>query len=153
MAIPEELEIWSPPRLPARADLPTLVIYGSQAGNGLVEMGRAGEALDYCNAALHIAAMVKDIGFPYIAYGCKARALALLGRPEEARKLMEQTLKQTGQLHLPLEQSQALIVLGQVAAAVGDPRAATQYFEEAGRLSRVHSLHRVEHVRSRKGLS
>ena len=48
---------------------------------------------------------------------------------EEARKLLEQTLKQTGQLHLPLEQSQALIVLGQVAAAVGDPRAATQYFE------------------------
>ena len=128
----------------ARADLPTLVIYGSQVGNGLVEMGRAGEALDYCNAALHIAAMVKDIGFPYVAYGCKARALALLGRSEEARKLLEQTLKQTGQLHLPLEQSQALIVLGQVAAAVGDPRAATQYFEEAGRLSRasgfIHSI-------------
>ena len=128
----------------ARADLPTLVIYGSQVGNGLVEMGRAGEALDYCNAALHIASMVKDIGFPYLAYGCKARALALLGRSEEARKLLEQTLKQTGQLHLPLEQSQALIVLGQVAAAVGDPRAATQYFEEAGRLSRasgfIHSI-------------
>jgi tetratricopeptide (TPR) repeat protein len=92
----------------ARADLPTLVIYGSQVRNGLIEMGRAGEALDYCNAALRIAAMVKDIGFPYLAYGCKARALALLGRSEEARKLLEQTLKQTGQLHLPLEQSQAL---------------------------------------------
>ena len=91
----------------ARADLPTLVIYGSQVGNGLIEMGRAGEALDYCNAALHVASMVKDIGFPYVAYGCKARALALLGRSEEARKLLEQTLKQTSQLHLPLEQSQA----------------------------------------------
>ena len=128
----------------ARADLPTLVIYGSQVGNGLVEMGRAGEALDYCNAALHISSMVKDIGFPYLAYGCKARALALLGRSEEARKLLEQTLKQTNQLHLPLEQSQALIVLGQVAAAVGDPRAATQYFEEAAKLSRasgfIHSI-------------
>jgi len=128
----------------ARADLPTLVIYGSQVGNGLVEMGRAGEALDYCNAALHIAAMVKDIGFPYPAYGCKARALALLGRSDEARKLLEQTLNQTRQLRMSLEQSQALIVLGQVAAAVGDPRAATQYFEEAGRLSRssgfIHSI-------------
>jgi len=128
----------------ARADLPTLVIYGSQVGNGLVEMGRAGEALDYCNAALHVASMVKDIGFPYVAYGCKARALALLGRSEEARKLLEQTLKQTSQLHLPLEQSQALIIRGQVEVAVGDPRAATEYFEEAGRLSRasgfIHSI-------------
>jgi tetratricopeptide (TPR) repeat protein len=74
----------------------------------------------------------------------KARALALLGRPEEARKLLEHTLKQTSQLHLPLEQSQALIVLGQVAATLGDPKAATQYFEEAGRLSRasgfIHSI-------------
>ena len=50
----------------ARADLPTLVIYGSQVGNGLVEMGRAGEALDYCNAALHLAAVVKDIGSPIL---------------------------------------------------------------------------------------
>ena len=128
----------------ARADLPTLVIYGSQVGNGLVEMDRAGEALDYCNAALHIASMVKDMGFPYLAYGCKARALALLGRSEEARNLLKQTLKQTSQLHMPLEQSQALIVLGHVAATVGDPRAATQYFEEAAKLSRasgfVHSI-------------
>jgi hypothetical protein len=46
---------------------------------------------------------------------------ALLGRSEEARKLLDQTLKQTRQLHLPLEQIQALIVMGQVAAAVGDP--------------------------------
>ena len=128
----------------ARADLPTLVVYGSQVGNGLVEMGRAGEALDYCNAALHIAAMVKDIGFPYPAYVCKARALAFLGRPDEGRELLVQTLNQTRQLHAPLEESQVLIALGQVAAAAGDRRAATQYFEEAGRLSRangfIHSI-------------
>ena len=128
----------------ARADLPTLVVYGSQVGNGLVEMGRAGEALDYCNAALHIAAMVKDIGFPYPAYVCKARALAFLGRPDEGRELLVQTLNQTRQLHAPLEESQVLTALGQVAAAAGDRRAATQYFEEAGRLSRangfIHSI-------------
>ena len=52
--------------------------------------------------------------------------------------------KQTRQLHMPLEQSQVLIVLGQVAAAVGDRAAATHYFEDAGTLGRasgfMHSL-------------
>jgi len=128
----------------ARADLPTLVIYGSQVGNGLVEMGRGAEALDYCNATLTIAGMVKDMGFPYLAYGCKARALVLLGRPDEAHRLLEQILERTRHLHMPLEQSQALIVLGQVAAAVGDRAAATHYFEDAGTLGRasgfMHSL-------------
>lgn len=127
-----------------RADLSTLVIYGSQVGNGLVEMGRAGEALEYCNAALHVAAMVKDMGFPYPAYGCKGRALTLLGRPDEARTLLVQTLNETRRLQMPLEQSQILIVLGKVAASTGDRRAATQYFEEAGTLSRangfIHSI-------------
>jgi CHAT domain-containing protein/tetratricopeptide (TPR) repeat protein len=128
----------------ARADLPTLVTYGSLVGNGLVEMGRGGEALDYCNATLGIAHMVHDIGFPYLAYGCKARALALLGRPDEARQLLEGILLHTRQLHMPLEQSQILVVLGQVAAAVGDRAAATRYFESAGSLAQasgfVHSL-------------
>jgi tetratricopeptide (TPR) repeat protein len=85
-----------------RVDLPTMVLYGSQVGNGLVEMGRDGEALEYCNAALRVAGMVKDMGFPYSAYGCKGRALAMLGRTNEARALLLQTLNQTLQLHMPL---------------------------------------------------
>jgi len=127
-----------------RADLPTLVIYGSQVGNGLEEMGRAGEAIEYCNAALRVAGLVKDMGFPYPAYACKGRALGLLGRPDEARKLLAQTLDETRRLHMPLEESQTLILLGQVAVGAGDRRAAIQYFEEAGTLSRnsgfVHSV-------------
>ena len=87
---------------------------------------------------------LETLDIPYLAYGCKARALALLGRPDEARGLLEQTLEQTRTMHMPLEQSQALIVLGQVAAAVGDRGAATHYFEAAGALSRasgfIHSI-------------
>jgi CHAT domain-containing protein len=127
----------------ARGDLPTLVLYGSQVGNGFAEMGRAGEALAYCNASLHVAAMVKDIGFPFLAYGCKGRALELLGRHDEARKVLVQALDKTRELHMPLEQTQVLIVLGKVEAA-GHSREATQYFEDAGRLSRaggfIHSI-------------
>ena len=36
--------------------------------------------------------MVKDIGFPYPAYVCKARALAFLGRPDEGHELLVRTL-------------------------------------------------------------
>jgi len=120
----------------ARADLPTLVIYGSQVGNGLVEMGRADEALEYCNAALNVAAMIKDMGYAFPAYSCKGRALGLLGKPEEGRKLLIQALDKTRQLHMPLEESQILIALGQVSAGAGDRRTAIQYFEQAGALSR-----------------
>jgi len=128
----------------ARGDLPTVVLYGSAVGNGFAEMGRAGEALEYCNAALHIAAVVKDIGFPFLAYGCTGRALALLGRVDDARAVLVQTLDKTRQLNMPLEQSQVLVALGKVEAAAGHPHIATQYFEEAGRLSRtsgfIHSI-------------
>jgi CHAT domain-containing protein len=124
----------------ARADFPTLVIYGSQVGNGLVELGRADEALEYCNATLHIASMVKDMGFPYAAYGCKARALGLLGKTDEARKLLLQTLDETRELHMPLEQSQVLISLGHVSEEAGDRRTAIQYFEQAGTLSQANGF-------------
>jgi len=128
----------------ARADLPTLVIYGSEAGNGFNEMGRAGEALEYCNAALHVAAMVRDMGFPYLAYGCKARALAMLGKEAEARQLQQLALRETRRLNMRLEQTQVLIALGQLAAAAKDPPAAIEYYEEASALSRtngfIHSI-------------
>jgi CHAT domain-containing protein len=124
----------------ARADLPTMVLYGGQVGNGLVEMGRAGEALEFCNTALHAARMVKDMGFPYSAYGCKARALGMLGETDKARKILLQTLDKTRQLQMPLEQTQVLVTLGKVEAAAGHPRTATQYMEEAGALSRAHGF-------------
>lgn len=127
----------------ARADFPTLVIYGSDAGLGLSEMGRDGEALEYCDAALHIGAMVKDMGFPYLAYGCKARALAKMGKEAEAQQLLQLVLRETRRLNMRLEQVQVLIMLGQLAAAK-DPPAAIEYYEEASALSRtngfIHSI-------------
>jgi CHAT domain-containing protein/tetratricopeptide (TPR) repeat protein len=121
----------------ARGDLATMVLCGSAVGSGFVEMGRGGEALEYCNAALHASAIAKDLGFPFLAYGCKGRALALLGRVDEARGVLLHTLDETRQLNMPLEQTQVLIALGKEEAAAGHPHKATQYFEDAGRLSRA----------------
>lgn len=124
----------------ARADFPTLAIYGAQAGNGLVEMGRADEGLQYCNAALHLSGMVKDMGFLYPAYGCKARALGLLGRSVEALKLLAQTLDETRHLHMMLEQTQVLIALGQVSEGAGNRQGAIKYFEQAAALSQANGF-------------
>ena len=124
----------------ARADFPTLVLYGSQVGNGLVEMDRADEGIEYCNAALHVADLVKDMGFPVPANTCKGRALGLMGKPDEARKILAHTLDETRQMHMPLEQTQVLIALGQVAVGAGDRRTAIQHFEEAGALSRANGF-------------
>ena len=99
-------------------------------------MGRADEALEYCDAALHVAGMVTDMGYAFPAYSCKGRALGLLGKPEDGRKLLIQALDKTRQLHMPLEESQILIALGQVSVGAGDRRTAIQYFEQAGALSR-----------------
>ena len=124
----------------ARADFPTLAIYGAQAGNGLVEMGRADEGLEYCNAALHLSGMVKDMGFLYPAYGCQGRALGLLGRPDEALKLLAQTLDETRHLHMTLEQTQVLIALGQVSEGAGHRQEAIKYFEQAAALSQTNGF-------------
>jgi len=128
----------------ARGDVATMVLCGSAVGNGFAEMGRAGEALEYCNAALHVAAIVKDMGFPFLAYGCKGRTLALLGKVDDARGVLLQTLDKTRQLNMVLEQTQVLVALGKVEAAAGHPHMATQYFEQASRLSRasgfIHSI-------------
>lgn len=124
----------------ARADFPTLAIYGAQVGNGLVEMGRADEGLEYCNAALHLSGMVKNMGFLYPAYGCKGRALGFLGRPNEALKLLAQTLDETRQLHMTLEQTQVLIALGQVSEGAGNRQEAIRYFEQAAALSQANGF-------------
>jgi len=120
----------------ARADMPTVVLYGSQVGNGLVEMGRADEGLEYCNAAIRMTALIKDQGFPVPAYVCKGRALGLLGKPEEAREILAEALDKTRQMHMPTDQSQTLIALGLVAEGARDRQKAIQYFEQAAALSR-----------------
>jgi len=124
----------------ARGDLPTMVIYGSQVCNGMVEMGRADDGLGWCEKALTVAHTIKDMGFPFLAYAGKARALVLLGREAEARGVLEEALVKTRQLDLRLEQSQALIVLGKQWAAAGDRQKAIQYFEQAGELSRTNGF-------------
>ncbi len=128
----------------ARGDLPTLVYYASMIGTAFAQMGRAGEALEYCGAALRFSAMFKDMGFPFYAYARKGQAFTALGRLDEARNVLTQTLDKTRQLDLPLEQTQILIAIGKLEVQAGRPPMAAQYFEEAGSLSRkdgfIHSI-------------
>jgi CHAT domain-containing protein len=122
-------------------DLAGEVMYGSVVGNGLVEMGEPREGLAYCEILLGIAASTKHMGFPFPAYLGKARALVALGREEEARRLLEQTLAQTKVMNARLEQVDVLIALGKQSWAVKHPQEAMEYFEQASELSRAGNFH------------
>jgi tetratricopeptide (TPR) repeat protein len=121
-------------------DRPTLVIYGAMICAGDTEIGKADEALGYCDKALKLAATIKDMGYPFQAYGAKARALTQLGRQSEAQRLLDATLVQTKQLDMRLEESQTLILLGRNSEAMGDFPQAIRYFEQAGELSRANGF-------------
>jgi tetratricopeptide (TPR) repeat protein len=65
-------------------DLASAIYYTAMVGNGSAETGRAETALQYCNIAIRISGLVRDGGFPFLAYQGKARALIALGRSSEA---------------------------------------------------------------------
>ena len=75
--------------------------------------------------------------------GVRPAHLRLMGKEAEAQQLLQFVLVETRQLNMRIEQAQALITLGQLAAAK-DPRAAIGYYEEATALSRrdgfIHSI-------------
>jgi len=121
-------------------DRPTLVIYASIICAGELEGGKADEALGYCDKALKLAATVKDIGYPFEAYGAKGRALVQLGRLSEAQQILEAALVKTKQLDMRLEESQTLILLGKESEAAGNLPQAIRYFEQAGELSRANGF-------------
>jgi len=121
-------------------DRPSQVLYGSTICAGQLEMGKADEALDYCDKALKLAATVKDMGYPFQAYAAKGRALVQLGRHREAQQILEAALAKTKKLDMRLEESQTLIILGKESEAVGDLPRAIRYFEQAGELSRANGF-------------
>ena len=61
-------------------------------GNGMVEVNRNSEALMFFERAIKIAEAEKDSGLPFMAYEGKAQALVALGRPDEAKSVLQDAL-------------------------------------------------------------
>jgi CHAT domain-containing protein len=76
------------------------------------------------------ATKTKDMGFPFMAYMGKARALVALHRESEARNLLDEAIAQAKLVNARAEEVQLLIVLGKQAAS-NNPREAIAHLQEA----------------------
>src|SRR5271166_5001710 len=89
-------------------------------GNGMVEVNRNSEALMFFERAIKIAEAEKDCGLPFMAYEGKAQALVALGKPDEAKKVLQDALAKAQSQQKQGHEAQLLIVLGKLAAQSGN---------------------------------
>ena len=113
-------------------------------GNGMVEVSRNGEALMFFERAIKLAEANKDSGLPFMGYEGKAAALVALGRPEEAKRVLENALAKARLQQKQGHAAQLLIVLGKLAAQQGNKREAIAHLEDAGQFATRVQFYRME---------
>ena len=123
-------------------DRAAAVNYTGMVCGGFVEAGQPEAGLRYCNAALRLAWVVGDNGFPYSAYQGKARALFALRRNEEAAAVLQEALARARHEQNLLALADLLVVAGN-AAASDNRRQAIQYLKEAAGLSETKGFRHV----------
>src|SRR5271166_2443210 len=89
-------------------------------GNGMEEVNRQSEALMFFERAIKIAEADKDSGLPFMAYEGKAQALVAIGRPDDARSVLESALGKARLQQKRGHEAQLLILLGKLAAQSGN---------------------------------
>ena len=125
-----------------RFDLGAAIHYSAMVGNGAVESGRPETGLQYSNIALRIARLVKDIGFPFLAYQGKARALIALHHNAEAEPILKEAIGRARDEHNYSALAQLLIVAGTSAGSSGFDRS-SELLREAADLSEHNGFHHV----------
>jgi CHAT domain-containing protein len=113
-------------------------------GNGMVEVNRNAEALMFFERAIKLAEANQDSGFPFMGYEGKSAALVSLGRPDEAKRVLENALVKARLQQKQGHSAQLLIVLGKLAAQQGNEHEAIADLEEAGRLASQVRFYRME---------
>jgi tetratricopeptide (TPR) repeat protein len=83
-------------------------------------------------------------GLPFMGYEGKSAALVALGRPEEAKRVLEGALAKAKPQQELGQSAQLLIVLGKLAAQQRNEREAIADLEEAGRLATQVRFYRME---------
>src|ERR1700722_7917898 len=113
-------------------------------GRGFEEVNRHTEALRFFERAIKLADAEKDSGLPFMAYEGKAQALVAMGRPNEARAVLEDALSRARLQQKRGHEAQLLILLGKLAAQTGDKKQAIIDLEEAGQFSKRVQFFRME---------
>ncbi len=113
-------------------------------GRGFEEVNRHGEAMRFFDRAIKLAGGEKDAGLPFMAYEGKAQALVAMGKPNDARNVLENALVKARSQQKRGHEAQLLILLGSVSASTGDRTHAIQYLEQAGQFASSVQFYRME---------
>ena len=113
-------------------------------GNGLVEVNRPSDALMFFERAITIAEADEDSGLPFMGYEGKAQALVALGRPDEAKRVLQDALAKARSQQKRGHEAQLLIVLGRLAAQTGNKQEAIADLEDAGQFAARVQFYRME---------
>lgn len=113
-------------------------------GNGFEEVNRHAEALRFFERAIKLADGEQESGLPFMAYEGKAQALAALGKPDQAKSLLQDALAKARVQQKKGHEAQLLILLGRLAARTGDTNGAIAYLEQAGQFASNVQFFRME---------
>jgi CHAT domain-containing protein len=113
-------------------------------GRGFEEVNRHAEALRFFERAINLAEADPDCGLPFMGYEGKAQALTSLGRAEEAKSVLESALSKARSQEKRGHEAQLLILLGKLAAQMGNRQQAVTYLEDAGQFATRLQYYRME---------
>ena len=113
-------------------------------GNGMVEVNRPSEALMCFERSIRLAEANKDSGLPFMGYEGKAEALVALGRPDEAKRVLDDALAKARSQQKRGHEAQLLIVLGKLAEQNGNKQEAIANLEDAGQFAARVQFYRME---------
>jgi CHAT domain-containing protein len=113
-------------------------------GRGFEEVNRHSEALRFFERAIKLADAAKDCGLPYMAYEGKARALEAIGKPEEAKAVLDDALGKARSQQKRGHEAELLILLGKLASQRGDRNQAIADLESAAQFAKRVQFFRME---------
>jgi len=113
-------------------------------GRGFEEVNRHTEALRFFERAIKLADAEKDSGLPFMAYEGKARALVALGKPQEAKAVLDDALGKARSLQKRGHEAELFILLGRLASQRGDRKQAIADLESAAQFSKQVQFFRME---------
>lgn len=113
-------------------------------GRGFEEVNRHAEAMRFFDRAIKLADRETDSGLPFMAYEGKAQTLVALGRPNDAKAVLENALAKARAQQKRGHEAALLILLGTVAETTGDKTQAIQYLEQAGHFATSVQFYRME---------
>ena len=113
-------------------------------GRGFEEVNRHTEALSFFERAIKLADAEKDSGLPYMAYEGKARALVALGKPQEAKAVLDDALGKARSQQKRGHEAELLILLGRLASQTGDRKQAISDLESAAQFAKRVQFFRME---------